>query len=181
MKVLVVYASRYGATEGIAARIAARLREQGIAADCFAAEQAPKPEGYDAVVVGSAAYYFRWMSAAKAWVERNRDALAARWVWMFTSGPLGTNPLDSHGQDLCEVAVPKSIAEFAAGIHPREHRVFFGAFQPEKLGFFDRLVTKLPVNKDNSIFPPGDFRNWKEIDGWADQIGRELLSAQTVK
>jgi menaquinone-dependent protoporphyrinogen oxidase len=181
MNALVVFASRYGATEGIAARIAERFREQGIATDCFAADQAPKPEGYDAVVVGSAAYYFRWMKEATAWVERNRDTLANRWVWMFSSGPLGTNPLDAHGQDLCEVTVPKKIAEFAASIHPREHRVFFGALQPEKLGFLDRLVTKLPINKDNSIFPPGDFRNWKEIDGWADQIAQQLLSAQTVR
>jgi menaquinone-dependent protoporphyrinogen oxidase len=180
MKVLVVYASRYGSTAGIAERIAARLRDLGTAAECCDANRAPDAEGFDAVVVGSAAYYFHWMKGARAWVDRNRGALAERPVWLFSSGPMGTNPLDAKGRDLCKVTVPKEIAEFTASIHSKGHRVFFGAFDPAKLGFLDRLVTKLPMNKDNAIFPPGDFRNWKEIDGWADEIAHEVVSAQGV-
>jgi menaquinone-dependent protoporphyrinogen oxidase len=178
MRALIVFASKYGATEGIAARIADRLREQGVSAESFAAEKAPAPDEYDAVVVGSAAYYFHWMKEARAWVERNCEALVQRPVWMFSSGPLGTKPLDPNGRDLLEVTVPKEIPELSARIHPKDHQVFFGALQPEKLGLFDRMVTKLPMNKDDVFLPPGDFRNWQEIDGWADEIARELGVAQ---
>ena len=45
---------------------------------------------------------------------------------------------DAQGRDLLVVAEPKEIAEFREAINPRDHRVFFGAFDPKKLGFKDR-------------------------------------------
>ncbi len=55
MSVLVVYASKHGATRGIAGRIAASLRT----ADCQAEVRSVKDAGdlaaYDAFVIGSAA------------------------------------------------------------------------------------------------------------------------------
>jgi menaquinone-dependent protoporphyrinogen oxidase len=56
MPVLVAYASRHGSTQGIAGRIAAVLRASGLGADLAAAEDAGDPAGYDAFVIGSAAY-----------------------------------------------------------------------------------------------------------------------------
>jgi menaquinone-dependent protoporphyrinogen oxidase len=58
MRVLIVYASRYGSTQGIAERIAATLRRQGVETTVTPVHDAGDPAGYDAVVIGSAAYYF---------------------------------------------------------------------------------------------------------------------------
>lgn len=174
MRVLIVHASRYGSTQGIAERIGETLRQHGIETTVKSVRDAGDPAGYDAVVIGSAAYYFRWMKKAAEFVRRHREALAERPVWLFSSGPLGTEARDSEGRDKREVTVPKEIAEFTESIHPREHRVFFGALIREKLGFAHRLMLKLPVNKDNAIFPLGDFRNWKEIDAWAGEIAEAL-------
>ena len=66
MHVLVAYASRYGATQGIAERIAAALRKQGLTAVVEAAEQAGDPASYDAAVIGSSIYMFHWMKQATA-------------------------------------------------------------------------------------------------------------------
>ncbi|MGP0019693.1 MAG: flavodoxin domain-containing protein [Candidatus Sulfotelmatobacter sp.] len=176
MRVLIVHASRYGATQGIAERIAATLGEHGVEAIVKPVEDAGDPAGYDAVVIGSATYYFRWMKKAADFVRRNRDALAERPVWLFSSGPLGTEVKDSEGRDKCETTVPKEIAEFTESIHPRNHRVFFGALDRDKLGFTHRLMLKLPVNKDDAIFPLGDFRNWADIEAWACKIAEELKS-----
>jgi len=174
MRVLIVYASRYGATQGIAQRIADILRQQGLGTTVESAQRADDPADYDAVVIGSAAYYFRWMKTATEFLRRNRAALAERPVWLFSSGPLGTKTIDEQGRDVCTVTVPKEIEEFREAIHPRDHRVFFGALDREKLGFTHRLMLKLPVNQDNAIFPLGDFRDWNDIEAWAGKIAHAL-------
>jgi len=117
------------------------------------------------------------MKKATEFVRRNRAALAERPVWLFSSGPLGTAAKDAQGRDLCAVTVPKEIAEFREAIHPRDHRVFFGALHRNKLGFAHRLMLKLPVNKDNAIFPLGDFRDWNDIEAWAGNIAQELKAS----
>jgi menaquinone-dependent protoporphyrinogen oxidase len=174
MRVVVAYASRYGATRGIAERIAATLRQQGLEATVEPAQQAGDPAGYDAAVIGSAAYYFHWMKPATKFVRRNSDSLASRPVWLFSSGPLGFQARGNRGQDLCEVLEPKEIAEFRKTVRPRGHRVFFGAMDSAKLGFLHRLIYKLPANRDNAMFPQGDFRNWPDIDAWATTIAQTL-------
>lgn len=177
MRVLVVYASRYGATQGIAERIAATLRQHGVDVTLKPVQAAGDPADYDAFVIGSAIYYFRWMRKAAEFVRRNRAVLAERPVWLFSSGPLGVETKDAEGRDKCAVTVPKDIAEFEQSIHPREHRVFFGALERDKLGFTHRLMLKLPVNKDNAIFPLGDFRDWNNIEAWAGKIAESLKSS----
>jgi menaquinone-dependent protoporphyrinogen oxidase len=58
MPVLVVYASKHGATGGIAERIAAKLTEEGYPAQALSVQEASGLEGYDAFVIGSATYGF---------------------------------------------------------------------------------------------------------------------------
>lgn len=174
MRVLIVYASHYGATQGIAERIAAILHQQGLETTVESVQRAGDLADYDAAIIGSAAYYSHWMKKATEFVRRNRAALAERPVWLFSSGPLGTKTVNEEGQEVCAVTVPKEIAEFSESIHPRDHRVFFGALDRDKLGFAHRLMLKLPVNRDNSIFPLGDFRNWNDIEAWAGKIAHAL-------
>lgn len=177
MRVLVVYASRYGATQEIAERIAATLRRQSLDATVQSAKHADDPVGYDAAVIGSAAYYFHWMKAATEFVRRNRDALTSRPVWLFSSGPLGTEAKDAQGRDVRAATEPKEIAEFRETIRPRDHRVFFGALDPSKLGFAHRLLMRLPANRGNALFPVGDFRDWGDVEAWANRIAQALKAS----
>jgi hypothetical protein len=89
MRVLVAYASRHCATQGIAERIAETLRAGGLDAEARPAASVKRPADYDAFVIGSAAYMFHWLGYAAKLVRRNRAALAAKPVWLFSSGPLG--------------------------------------------------------------------------------------------
>ncbi len=177
MRVLVVHASRYGATEGIAERIGATLRQHGLEVAVKPARDAGDPADYDAAVIGSAAYYFHWLKEAGDFVRRNYAALAGRPVWLFSSGPLGTEAKDAQGRDLLTVTVPKEIAEFREAIHPRDHRVFFGALDRNKLGFTHQLVLKMFVKRDNPLLPEGDFRDWKDIEVWACKIAQSLKAS----
>ena len=172
MPTLVVYASKHDATQGIAERIAAKLGESGQQAEARPAAAVDDLSGYDAFVVGSAVYAARWQKEASAFVQRNRAVLASRPVWLFSSGPLGTEATDAQGRDLTAAAEPKEIAEFEGVIGPKGHRVFFGALDPGKLGFSERAIRKLPAVR--TMLPEGDFRDWTEIDAWAGDIARGL-------
>lgn len=176
MKVLVAYATRHGATAGIAERIAATLQAEGIDAEARSAASVRTLAPYDAFVVGSAAYMFHWLGDATKLVRRHRAELAAKPTWLFSSGPLGTEPLNEKGQDQKEAAVPKELPELAAAVKARGHAVFFGAYDKdaEAIGVAERMMKLMPAARD--ALPSGDFRDWPEIEAWARAIAAELRS-----
>jgi menaquinone-dependent protoporphyrinogen oxidase len=174
MSILVAYASKHGATGGIAERIAEKLQAAGLGAETRTVNSVDDPAEYEAFVIGSAAYLGSWRKEAAEFVRRHRDLLAKRPVWLFSSGPLGTEATDEQGRDMRVVAEPKEIAEFREAIKPRGHRVFFGALDPGTLGLPERLIRTLPAGR--TLLPEGDFRDWGEIDAWAEGIARELAS-----
>lgn len=175
MRILVVYESQYGSTEGIARRIAENLVGGGHDAAALPAKDARDIAGYDAFVVGSAVYMGSWMKNVSEFVRHNVRTLAARPVWLFSSGPLGTETKEAQGRDLRDVSVPKQIAEFEPMLHARSHRVFYGALDHTKLKFAHRAVWALPAGK--KLLIEGDFRNWDEIEAWARSIAGALTLA----
>ena len=174
MHVLVAYASRHGATKGIAERIAEGLRTAGLQVDLSDVSSAKDLTDYDAFVVGSAAYMYHWMKEAQDFVRRNREILARKPTWLFSSGPLGTEAVDAHGVDQKVASVPKEMPELMASIGAREYRVFFGALEKGRkpIGLAERLTEMLPVARDN--LPYGDYRDWPEIEAWATSIAHDL-------
>jgi menaquinone-dependent protoporphyrinogen oxidase len=179
MNVLVAYASRHGATAGIAERIAAGLRESGLSVEVRPVSEVDDVGAYDAFVIGSAAYMFHWLKDATRFVKRHRFTLAARPVWLFSSGPLGTDRVDEHGDDVLEVSRPKEFDDLPDLVQPRGMRVFFGAWDPDapRVGFVEQLVRRLPAA---DATPAGDFREWDAIDAWSAEIARELLAGRVA-
>ena len=68
-RVLVVYATKYGATAGIAEKIGQVLQEAGLSVDVQPADQAGDPTAYQAVVLGSAVYVGRWRKEAARYLK----------------------------------------------------------------------------------------------------------------
>jgi menaquinone-dependent protoporphyrinogen oxidase len=114
------------------------------------------------VVLGSAVYAGRWLKPARELVDRSRDALAARPVWLFSSGPVGDPPKPEED--------PVDVAAIVAATGAREHRVFAGRLVRRQLGFADKAIAvALRV-------PDGDFRDWAEIRRWSAGIAAALRS-----
>jgi menaquinone-dependent protoporphyrinogen oxidase len=174
MHVLVAYASRHGATQGIAERIAETLRAAGLEAEAVRAAAVSSVAGYDAFDIGSAAYMFHWEKDASGFVRRHREEIAAKPAWLFSSGPLGTEPLDEQGRDQKVTAIPKEIPELIEAVNARDHHVFFGAYDSgqKPIGLAERFVNRMPAARD--ALPHGDFRDWPEIDAWAREIAGAL-------
>jgi menaquinone-dependent protoporphyrinogen oxidase len=173
MRVLVAYSSKYGATRGIADRIGERLTELGHEVDIERCRDVEYPEGFDAFVIGSAAYMGKWRKEARRFVRHNADLLASRPTWLFSSGPLGTKRVDDEGKDVLTEAEPKEFAEFAERINPRGTMVFFGALDVERLRGPDRIVSWMPAN---DALPEGDFRDWAAIDSWTESVHAQLAA-----
>src|SRR6266487_101238 len=161
MTILVAYASKHGSTQGIAERISEKFRQMGKEAEARSVDAVKDPGSYEAFVIGSAIYYGSWLKGATEWIPRNQAVLAGRPVWLVSSGPLGTEVKDTEQQ-------PKEMAEFQKTIKPRDHQVFFGALDHNKLSFTERMVLKAVRA------PEGDYRDWEAIDGWAESIARDL-------
>jgi len=157
MTVLVAYVSKHGSTQGVAEK----LRQMGIQVKARPVEEVSDPGSYEAFVIGSAVYYGSWMKDATEWVHRNQAVLAKLPVWLFSSGPLGTEVKDAEQQ-------PKETAEFQQAIRPRDERIFFGALDHHRLSFAERMVVKAVRA------PEGDFRDWEAIEAWAASIARDL-------
>lgn len=174
MKVLVTYASRRGATEGIAERIAATLERHDIQVTFRPVGDVEMPEEFDAFVIGSSAYMGHWEREAAAFVRENADLLRTRPVWLFSSGPVGTDLVDRQGHDVLEASRPREFTEFSTLVQPRDEEVFFGRYDPEHKGatLAERLVMRVPAIRES--MPAGDFRDWPAIEAWADGIALEL-------
>ena len=159
--ILVSAASRHGSTREIAQAIAESLRSAGLTVDVVDPDRVGSVEAYDAVVLGSGIYAGRWLEAARRLTERHRAELKGRPVWLFSSGPIG--------EPLTPVEEPRDGVRLVSELRAREHRVFAGRLDPSELGWVERTITGMVEA------PNGDFRDWREIRGWAEEIAAAIL------
>jgi len=168
MKVLVTAASMHGATAEIAQAIARTLSEQGLAVTVLPPGDVASVEEYDAVVIGSAVYVGHWLDAAKDLVNRCRDELVTRSVWLFSSGPVGdpagklARAMDTDPADVVSIRVATGALD---------HQMFAGKL--------DRKVLTRPQRVSLLVFRglEGDFRDWAAVRQWADGIAQQLIAA----
>ncbi|HST65640.1 MAG TPA: flavodoxin domain-containing protein [Mycobacteriales bacterium] len=162
MRILVSAASRHGSTAEIATELGKALRGAlpGVGVDVVPLSRITGVGGYDAVVLGSAVYFGRWLEGARWQVRAQAPALRQRPVWLFSSGPVGdpTVPADESADG----------PELAAAVGAREHVVFPGALHRELLGLREKFAVGL------LHAPDGDYRDWPAVRDWADRIAAEL-------
>ena len=160
-RVLVAYATKMGSTREIAESIAETLAAAGLAATAVPAADVKNLDGYDAVVLGSALYAAYWQRDANRFVTRNLEALQARPVWLFSSGPLDRRLAAAN------LPIAPNAQEITAGINPRGHRTFGGRLDTDSPGVDPQILQTHPL---------GDFRDWDVIRAWAMSVAEALLS-----
>jgi menaquinone-dependent protoporphyrinogen oxidase len=164
-KILVTYATKYGATAEIAQQIGAVLQEAGLTVDVLPVKQVRDLSAYTAVVLGSAVYIGRWRKEAAKFLADNEQALAHKDVWLFSSGPTGEgDPVEL----LDGWTLPPKVQEIATQLQVRDTAVFHGSLDVNKMNFAEKWV----VNTIKSDV--GDFRDWEAIRAWAAAIAATL-------
>ena len=101
------------------------------------------------MVLGSAVYMGRWMKPGRELAQRQEAVLAARPVWLFSSGPVG-EPAKSADN-------PVNVSPILQSTKARDHQVFTGKLVKKHLSFPDRVITSAIRVQE------GDFRNWDDI------------------
>ena len=164
-KVLVAYATKYGATAEIAEKIGQVLRQADLPTDVLPADEVSDLASYQAVVLGSAVYIGKWRKQAVKFLEANQKILAERRVWLFSSGPSGEgDPVEL----LQGWRFPKGQQAVADRIRPQDIAVFHGEVNVGKLNFIEKWMIK------NVKAPVGDFRDWEAVTVWATSIADAL-------
>ena len=166
MKILVTYASKYGATAEIAEKISAVLRQSGLQTDILPVDRVRDLTSYQAVILGSGVYIGQWVKAAEVFLQANAEKLAEIPVWLFSSGPTGEG---DPAELLDDWRLPTALQPVAERIHPRDIAVFHGNIDPEKLNMIERFAIKRIVKK-----PFGDFRDWDAIAAWSGSVAAGL-------
>ncbi len=164
-RILVAYATKYGATKEIAEKIGETLRDAGLQADVLPADRVDDLTPYKAVVLGSAVYVGQWRKEAVAFLEGNEEALAARPVWLFSTGPTGEG---DPAELLQGWHFPEALQPIADRIQPRDIALFHGALDMKKLNLPSKLVIKAMKA------PVGDFRDWDAVTAWAASIAEAV-------
>jgi menaquinone-dependent protoporphyrinogen oxidase len=140
MNVLVTAASREGATTEIAAAIADRLRKGGLDTAVVEPDSVVDVRSCDAFVIGSAVYAGHWLQPATQLVDRFGAMLAARPVWLFSSGPVGDPSrklVRTMGAD------PIDLPSLRAQTNARDHRLFAGRLVGPNGGLAQRWATTI--------------------------------------
>jgi menaquinone-dependent protoporphyrinogen oxidase len=163
-RVLVIYGTKTGCTRDIAERIGERLRRDGATAEVFSAGEAPTPEGFDAVVVGSGIRMSQWHEPVRTWVSANAEVLREMPVASYTS----CLTVVSEPEKAEEMRAWSKVVEDAAGIAVVDSGLFAGWFEPKQFGFLERTILK------GMKAPQGDFRDFDAVDSWTNSVAPKL-------
>lgn len=163
-KILVAYASKAGATAGIAEAVGAELQAHGHDVDVLDVNRVQDLTRYDVVVLGSAIYIRRWRKDAVRFLRHNVDALRERQVWLFHSGPVG--PDKDQDQDM-----PPAVRHLAHEIGATPAVTFAGRLEPDTAkGFLARRLATGDL--------AGDSRDWDKIHAWAADISAAVEATE---
>ena len=160
MHILVTASSKHGAATDVADRVAERLSNAGHDVIRLAPQDVVSLDGIDAVVCGSAVYMTQWMEPASSFLHRFETTLTRIPVWAFSVGLSG---VPKHApQD------PSRIGPVLTKLGAVHHQTFPGRYDPARLTLRERSIARLAGAVE------GDFRDWNEIDAWADSISDAL-------
>lgn len=169
MPVLITYATCRGSTREVADRIASRLHANGFAVDCRPVDHVFSVESYSAVVLGSAVHDQDWLLDARKFLDVEAMGLQKMPTWTFSVG-MAPAVGSKWVRDRAVRRESQTIEGFILRKLPKvkDHHLFAGKD--------DGSETAAPLRRLWSCLGGryGDFRDWNEIDAWADVIAKEL-------
>ena len=166
--ILIAYATKYGSTQDVAEKIAATLREGGLAVDLKPVKQVKTLDGYRAVVVGAPLYIGSWLKDAQRFLTQQQIALEKLPVAIFSLGPTRA------GEDVADVraSLDVQVSKYP-WLKPVAVELFGGKYDPAKLRFPDTLLAALPASPLHGV-PASDIRDWAAIRAWANTLPEKL-------
>lgn len=175
--ILLTYASKYGTTGELAEAIARTLRQAGATVDVKWVNNVTDLKNYDAVIIGSAIQYDKWMPEARKFLTTHQDALSKLPVaYFFTCLTLSKRNEKTERQAM-------AYADKLYALHPHIKPVsvgrFAGVLDYSKMSFLSRLIFKgfsLITGVEE-----GDYREWAAIRNWTVDVYSKLTQESRKK
>jgi len=154
MKTIILYASKYGAAQEIAQRIANKL-PGGDACEIYNIKDTlPALNSFDRVIFGSSVYAGSIREEAKTFLANNEKVMMEKTLGLFLSG-IGTDGKDTYFKS----NFPENILQKAKAIG-----FMGGAFDPKKANFMERLIIKIVSKKSDYINTISDEKIEKFVE-----------------
>ncbi len=168
-KILVAYASRLGATAGVAEEIGKTLSAAGLPVDVRPVQDVADLSPYRAVVAGSAIRGGTWLPEALQFVQTHQAELKRRPFAAF----LVCMTLSMKNAAQYRGHVSTWLEPVRALVHPVSEGLFAGALDIARIpSFGDRLKFRLSVLF--GAWQEGDHRDWDAIRQWAADLAPRL-------
>ncbi len=170
-KILVAYASESGTTAEVAEAIGEVLCQEGNTVETKWVKNVNDLNNYDAVIIGSAIQYDRWMPEATEFVTANQNILSKLPVaYFFTC--LALSIQNEKAAKKKAMAYSDKLYLLVPQVKPVDVGRFAGVLDYNKLSFFFRLIFKVIL----SILgvQEGDYRDWDAIRSWAKGLHFKL-------
>ena len=167
MRILVAYASGYGATAEVAKEIA-RLLGEAHAVEAHPLGMVRTLEAYDAVILGSSLRAGRWLGGMTRFLRRFREDLPAKRVAIFAVA-LTARTLDGSRRVLAE-SLPPLLARYPA-LRPVSTQAFGGVLDYDRYNLAVRAIMRKAAQREG--WPTSgfqDFRDWEAIRAWAQEL-----------
>jgi menaquinone-dependent protoporphyrinogen oxidase len=181
-RVVILYANKYGHTEGVARVVAERLHEHHHEVTLVPVRRrivTPSLEGFDAVVVGAAVHMARYPRRLVRLVQRSLPLLTQRPSFFFSVGMrlAATDPKErADAWDVVE------RFQAATGWLPSRTTVFAGALRDTRCNPLVRFVMKriaLQMGASTDTTRDHGHTDWTAVKGWADEIAADLGAPRT--
>jgi menaquinone-dependent protoporphyrinogen oxidase len=176
-RILVAYATNKGSTAEVAVAIGGTLRERGYEVDVVPVTRDPSPNGYAAVLIGSAVNGGQWLPDAVNYVHRHNDSWPHLPVAVFTVHIMNAGP-DERSR--------RKRTAYLDAVRPLLRPVdeaFFLGIGPDSAK--DSWLARWLFRRFGGA-GEGDCRDWAAIRTWAkavlsNQFEHSQHLAQTVE
>ncbi len=158
-KILITYASKAGSTAETAARMGELLAGQNAQVDVLPVDKVGDLSAYQAVVLGSAIRMGQLLPEVVKFVEANQAVLQQKSFNVFFLCMTLEKDTSENRQTVSAYLEP-----VRALVKPASEGMFAGVMDPKKISLLERLMMKAMKT------PVGDFRNWEQINAWAQSV-----------
>jgi menaquinone-dependent protoporphyrinogen oxidase len=183
-KVLIVYGTRYGATESTSEEIAEVMRRQGLEVKVVNAkkEKVKDVSPYDLIVVGTGMQMGKWTGEPENFLNQFREELATKKVAVFVSSAAQalveyekkTEEIENNRKQYLEEKASKY------SLQPVSMVILGGVWDYNKMNFlFRKTLSSFKPRIEAAGFKetkPGlyDTRDWEAIRNWAKDLAGKV-------
>lgn len=179
MKALIAYGTRYGATQGIAERMAEWLAENSIDFDLINVKKDPWPElsEYNGLILASGIRIGQWTKEMKSFIKKNKTEIS-RFngpIMFFVSS--GYAAIPEKYQEIKEEYCTKAFEDL--GVQADAYEAFGGVMNvssSSNVGWLDKKLLKIAGKESPNFDPDGinDYRDWDKIEEFTKEFIERL-------